>query len=63
MKSYSATYEPTTLDGKPAWSYACYCAGRLIFYGVSAGKKRDAEDEVRRGIEARETLRAAAGLG
>lgn len=59
MKSYSATYEPQIVYGEAGYWYRCYVGGRLIFEGWSKGKKRDAEDEVRNGIDAREALRSA----
>lgn len=60
MKGYTAHYWPETINNEPGWSYECLFDGRVIFEGWSRGKKRDAEFEVRRGINNREALLAAA---
>jgi hypothetical protein len=56
MKSYTATYEPQTVNGEQGYWYRCFAGGRLIFEGWSRGKKREAEAEVRNGINARDAL-------
>lgn len=61
-KTYSATYEPQIMNGEHGFWYRCFAAGRLIFEGWSRGKKHLAETEVRNGIDAREALRACAGV-
>jgi len=62
MKGYTAVYEPATIGDEHGWSYEVRCGGRVVFEGWSRGKKRHAELEVRRGIDAREALRSAVGL-
>lgn len=55
---YAATYQAEPVLGEHGWSYRCFCRGQPIFEGWSRGRKSEAEAEVRRGIEAREALRA-----
>lgn len=60
--SYSATYEPSFMNGDAGCWYRCFVDGREIFNGWVRGKRGNAESTVREGINAREALRAAAGL-
>lgn len=59
---YTATYDPSTIGGEQGYWYCCYVNGRIIFEGWERGAKKNAEATVREGINAREALRAAAGL-
>lgn len=54
--SYTATYKPHTMNGEPGWSWQLFTAGRLVAEGWCLGKKREAENEVRITISARDTL-------
>lgn len=65
--TYTATYEPRLMAGEPGYWYRCFVGDRggsrrLVFEGWSRGRKHHAETEVRHGINAREALRATAGL-
>lgn len=56
---YTAIYRAERLLGEPGWTYQCLFNGQLIFEGWTRGSKRDAEAEVRQGIDAREALISA----
>jgi hypothetical protein len=60
--SYTAIYRAERCANESGWTYQCLYNGRLVFEGWTRGAKRDAEAEVRRGIDARETLRGAVGV-
>ncbi len=63
MKGYTATYKYEVLAGEPGWSWELIVAGRVVAEGwVRGRKRRGAELEVRETIDARDTLRACAGL-
>jgi hypothetical protein len=55
VTGYTAVYRAERLFGEQGWSYSCFFDGHVVFEGWSRGSKREAESEVRRGINARET--------
>lgn len=56
--NYTATYKAETLAGEPGWSWQLFAFGRLVAEGWTRGKKREAENEVRIAIAARDTLQS-----
>lgn len=59
MTGYTAHYWFERINDEDGFAYECLHNGRVIFEGWCRGKKREAEHEVRRGIDNREMLLAA----
>jgi len=58
--SYTATYEPHTMNGSHGHSWQLFAKGRLVAEGWTIGKRREAELEVKTAIAARDTRRVEA---
>jgi len=62
VKTYTIVYRPTAMCGEPGFNYEIRTRGRLVAEGWSRGKKRNAEEQAREAINARDTLRGLAGV-
>jgi hypothetical protein len=54
---YSTVYERDEVNGDFGYWYRTFAGGVLVFEGWACGHRRNAEREVREGINAREALR------